>query len=226
MESDRRGRALEAAVARVGRLEVPMIVVPIIVIIVIIVPMIVIVVPIIVIVVPIIVIVVRTAATLRHLVVVAVDPTAELHAKAPQAQLFVGEGREGRQVGPRRQRLDSGGLEVPDLRPDAEPPRQTGRLALVEVGANDVGAVVVAGADALPPALALELVMVPIDDVQAEPRSLDEAVVEALETDVEPPGAPLPVECDRRLAMFVPCPPDSPSSGPWCPWNSPANGTP
>ena len=103
---------------------VVVVIIMIIVVIVVVIVVVVIVVIIVVIIVIVVVVIVRmSAGTLRRPVVVTVDPTAELHANAPEVQLFVGEGREGRQVGPGRQRLDARRLEVPYLRPGAESPR-------------------------------------------------------------------------------------------------------
>ena len=193
VDSDRRRDTREAAVAHVGRLgSRRLLLMPVLLVSMLLVP---------VFLVPVLLFVPGSTAARRHGVVIAVDPGAELHSKPPEGQFFVGEGREGTQVGPRRQRLGSRRLEVPHLRPGAESPRETIRLPLVHVGPEDVDLVVVARADALLSGFGLQLVMSPVHDAQAEPSALDDTVVEVPESEVEAPGAALPVEFDIGRAM-------------------------
>ena len=122
-------------------------------------------------------------------VVVPLDPAAELHAVAAEAQLFVGEGGERVLVGARRQRLDAGRLEIAELHPGAEAARQPVRPPLIDVGPHDPGPVREPGADALHTVSDLDFVVAPVDDVQGDAHSLHHPVVQVAEADVEPADA-------------------------------------
>ena len=143
------------------------------------------------------------AGALHRSIVIAIDPAAELQAQAPEAEFLVGESRKRGQVRLRRQRLGALGLEIAHLRPCAEAPGQPLRLALLDVGAHDVGAVVEARADALHAARDLQLVVVPVDDVEAEADLVDDGVVQVAQSDVEPSHATLRIEVDRDFLLVA-----------------------
>ena len=140
---------------------------------------------------------------LHRPVVVALDAAAELQAEPPEAQLLVGEGRERGEIRLRRQRLEARGLEVANLRPRAEPPGQALRLALLHVGAHNVGPVVEPRADVLHAVLDLQLVVVPVDDVQADAHLVDDGVVQVAHAYIEPPDAAPRVEVDLDFLLIA-----------------------
>ena len=142
------------------------------------------------------------AGALHRSIVIALDPAAELQAQAPEAEFLVGESRKRGQVRLRRQRLGALGLEIAHLRPCAEAPGQPLRLALLDVGAHDVGAVVEARADALHAARDLQLVVVPVDDVEAEADLVDDGVVQVAQSDVEPSHATLRIEVNLDFLLL------------------------
>ena len=173
------------------------------------VPVVVVVVPVVVVVVPVLVMVVVVTVTvafgaLGGLVVVPLDPAAELQAVAPEIDLLVGEGGERGLVGLGRQRFGPDRLEVADLRPRPEPARHAGRPPLVHLGAHDGGPVGEPGADALDPLVVdLQLVVLPVDDVRGQADALDERVGEVAQTEVETTGAASRVEVDIQLVGVV-----------------------
>ena len=140
-------------------------------------------------------------------VVVPLDPAAELHAVAAEVQLLVGEGGKRVLVGPRRQRLDAGRLEIAELHPGAEAARQPVRPLLIDVGPHDPGPVREPGADALHAVIDLDFVVVPVDDVQGDTHPLHHPVVQVAEADVEPADTPAGVEVDVLRFFFLRCAP-------------------
>ena len=94
-------------------------------------------------------------------------------------------------------------LEVAELGPGPEPARETVRLLLIDVGPQDVGLVREPRADVLDALFDLQLVVVPVDDVQRDAHAFDHAVAQVAQAHVEAPDAAVGLEIDLDLFFMI-----------------------
>ena len=132
---------------------------------------------------------------------VALGASGELQAEAPEAQLFVAEGRQRALVGARRQHLGAGRVEVAELQLGPEPAGEAPELPLVEQGALDVGAIADPRIDVGRAAYGVDMSVRHVDDVETGAHPLQEVVVQVAQAEVETADATPRGEIDCHVVL-------------------------